>query len=424
MQEATPTFLRLLLDPQVKTVLVSGCGGGADFLHGTHFFPMLAAAGKRVILHSYSFGDPTAIAGSVPFTEADVPPNIKVAPILDGAATASGWPAVRIVTHKCEGPHRYNPEVLLASYIEQAPFAASLSNYGELKVKLPALAAKLPTTKCRNQGNAPAPAAAAAADDAAAEPKFFLYASYARDWTAAALRNFYNVLALSHSIDAFLVVDGGSDSLMKGTEGHQTHGPMVPPGDQIEDAATVAAVFALPDDVAPVRVMCCLGLGCDRFMGCSDADSLAAIAELTAAGRKAENNIEAQMLAASSASEISGFLGVLAMERTSLASTTYRNMVEYLQQRQAFRSVIANSICASSLGKFGDGAKASADLAMRVMPGELDIWPFMSMAFAFDVRLVFRRSKLAWRLLRCKTVPEMYARQKEQRHEEQEEDLR
>src|SRR4051812_26734684 len=36
-----PTFLRRLADPDVKTVLLCGCGGGFDFVHSLLLYPEL-----------------------------------------------------------------------------------------------------------------------------------------------------------------------------------------------------------------------------------------------------------------------------------------------------------------------------------------------------------------------------------------------
>ena len=59
-----PTFLRQLADPQIETVLLAGCGGGFDFVHGMLLWGELRRLGKRVLVHSYSFGDPGQIRGS------------------------------------------------------------------------------------------------------------------------------------------------------------------------------------------------------------------------------------------------------------------------------------------------------------------------------------------------------------------------
>ena len=59
-----PSFLRQLGDPSIKTVLLCGCGGGFYFVHSLTLYPELRRLGKTVIIGSYSFGDPSKIAGA------------------------------------------------------------------------------------------------------------------------------------------------------------------------------------------------------------------------------------------------------------------------------------------------------------------------------------------------------------------------
>ena len=64
MSLLAPSFLAMLEDPEVKTILVVGCGGGFDFVHGMVLYPELMRLGKKVVIGSYSFGDPSAIHGA------------------------------------------------------------------------------------------------------------------------------------------------------------------------------------------------------------------------------------------------------------------------------------------------------------------------------------------------------------------------
>lgn len=477
--EAVPAFIRLLLDDSVHTVLMAGCGGGFDFCHAVNFLPMLAAAGKRVVIHSYSFGDPSLIHGSAPFTY-DALPEIVRAKVADDAeksqwpshgASASAWPEVRVVNAHCAGTLHYAPECQLMSFLElkaDTIFAGNLcSAYGdlpeELQQQLPRTMYAQPRRDAQDppiQSTIPfvtvaandvsAAVAAGAGEDAAPAgerrqqqraPRFMCYASHARHWTPAALRHFYDVLIHLHSVDAVWIIDGGSDSLMKGDEAHCEYGwsETLAPGDQIEDSTSIAAVATLPaDSRCRIRIVTAVGFTVDRFMGCSDEDSFRAVAELTRASREPCCDVErrvANVVADASVAEhsgtatttttaaeakqlrIAGFLGVHALIRGSVAATTYSDFVTFAQERMNFRSVIANSIVASAEGLFGDGASASADLAMRVRIGELSLSPLMSWAMSFDARLMFERSLLCCRLLPCKTVAEMYGAQRQQRAE-------
>jgi len=63
-----PSFWRQLLQPDIKTILLTGTGGGFDFVHGMLLYPTLIKASKRIILGSYSFRDPDLIQGGVQHT--------------------------------------------------------------------------------------------------------------------------------------------------------------------------------------------------------------------------------------------------------------------------------------------------------------------------------------------------------------------
>lgn len=58
-----------------------------------------------------------------------------------------------------------------------------------------------------------------------------MYACYARDWTISSLTELYQYIIKEHSVDAILMIDGGSDSLMRGNEKDL--------GDPIEDAVSI-----------------------------------------------------------------------------------------------------------------------------------------------------------------------------------------
>ena len=65
-----PSFLTALASDKVKTILLTGCGGGFDFVHGALLLPHLKQLGKRVIILSYSFGSTDNISNAeVVFSE-------------------------------------------------------------------------------------------------------------------------------------------------------------------------------------------------------------------------------------------------------------------------------------------------------------------------------------------------------------------
>lgn len=308
-----PSFLRRLADPAIENVLLCGCGGGFDFVHGLALYPELQRLGKNVVIGSYSFGAPEAIRGApTVFEEGDA---------LAKRVTAASTPA----------PH-YGPEIHLCSFLD----------------------ARFPK-----------------------DTPHFAYAYYARAFTVPILTRLYRQLIDDHQIDAIVLLDGGSDSLMAGDEEGL--------GDPIEDAVSVTTVAGLAGLKA--KILLSMGFGADRFNHVSDAASLRAVAELTARG---------------------GFLGAMSLEPSSLALETYRDGLEHIYQRQSFRSVLAGAIVSAAQGWFGSD-DIPPILEPRVRPGEMFAWPLMAMLWAFDVDAVAERSLIAGWIHGCQTVADCYA---------------
>jgi hypothetical protein len=308
-----PEFLATLADSRIRTVMLCGCGGGFDFVHSLVLYPELRRLGKTVVIGSYSFGDPRDIHG-----------DAEVVFDVDGVI------AKRVTSASVPHPY-YGPEVHVCSYLDhQYP------------------------------------------DDA----PHFVYAYYARAFTVPLLRSLYVQFLEKHAVDAIVLVDGGSDSLMVGDEEGL--------GDPIEDSVSVTAVASLAELKA--KILLSIGFGCDRFNHVSDAASLRAIAELTAQG---------------------GFLGAVAMQPTSAGFRCYRECLDHIYARQRFRSVVGGAIASASEGHYG-GQNIPARLQARVDPGEIFLWPLMAVIWAFDVDKVAERSQIS-RWIRDKTsVRECY----------------
>jgi len=316
----TPSFLTRLSDPAIRTVLLCGCGGGFDFLHGLLLYPELERLGKQVVVASYSFGDVDALTGDTKiFFE-------------EGAAV------VKRVTAQTGHAEAYAPEVHLCSFLD--------------------------TRRPERDAH-------------------FAYASNSRTFSVPTLRRFYEQLVREHAVDAVVLVDGGSDALMVGDE--------LGLGDPIEDAVSVQAVAAL--EQVSCKVLLSAGLGVDRHNGVSDASSLRAVAELSAAG---------------------GFHGALAIEQGSAGHRFYRDCITHVYSRQTFRSVVTAAILSAVEGKFGAGDPARiAD--QPIGPESLFVWPPMSFLWAFDVETVARRSLLGGWLRIAETPAECYAAVREGR---------
>ena len=306
-----PPFLRQLADPSVKSIMLCGCGGGFDFVHSLLLYPELKRLGKSVVIGSYSFGDPNEITGD---TET----------IFD-----SGGAVAKRVTGASEPDPYYGPEVHVCSYLD----------------------AKYPASAPHS-----------------------IYAYYARAFSVPLLRGLYEQLTHAHKIDAIVIVDGGSDSLMAGDEEGL--------GDPIEDAVSVTSVALL--DPRIVKILVSIGLGTDRYNHVSDAASLRAIAELTRMG---------------------GFLGAVSLEPSNPGYRFYRDCLEHIYQWQGFRSVLSGTIASAVEGWFGRDVVPPL-VQGRVRKGELFLWPLMAVLWAFDVDCVARRSFIAKWIVDCESARE------------------
>jgi hypothetical protein len=190
-----------------------------------------------------------------------------------------------------------------------------------------------------------------------------------RAFCVPTVTSFYQQLVSEHRIDAVVLVDGGSDSLMVGDEEGL--------GDPIEDAVSVATVAALAGPIH--KILISVGLGADRFNQVSDAASLRAIAELTASG---------------------GFLGACSLEPGGASFRCYRDCVQHIYARQQFRSALTGMILAAGEGHFG-GEHVPELLRSRVRRGRFFLWPLMPMLWALDVNKVAARSKMVQWIREC-----------------------
>jgi hypothetical protein len=169
-------------------------------------------------------------------------------------------------------------------------------------------------------------------------------------------REAYRALVRMLDIDAIVLVDGGTDILMRGDEAGL--------GTPQEDMASLAAVAGL--DV-PTRVVSCLGFGIDAFHGVCHAQFLENVAALDADG---------------------GFLGAHSLLLSMDEARAYRDAVEFVHACMPARPSIVNGSIVSALeGKFGDVHRTE-----RTKSSELFINPLMTLYWHFDLGAVARRS--------------------------------
>lgn len=170
------------------------------------------------------------------------------------------------------------------------------------------------------------------------------------------VREGYAHLARALNLDAIVLVDGGTDVLLRGDEENL--------GTPEEDMTSLAAVASL--DV-PTRVVTCVGFGIDTFHGVCHANWLENVAALTAEG---------------------GFLGATALLERMPEVRLYLDAIDDADAATPGRPSIVNGSIASAIeGRFGDHHRSR-----RTRGSTLFINPLMSLLWAFDLPTVARRN--------------------------------
>ena len=166
----------------------------------------------------------------------------------------------------------------------------------------------------------------------------------------------YQALCSALAIDAIVLVDGGTDILMRGDEAGL--------GTPQEDMASLAATAAV--DV-PVRLVACIGFGVDTYHGVCHAHFLENVAALD---------------------KDDAYLGAFSVPRTTAEGAAYLDAVAHAQAATPGRpSIVNGSIAAAIQGEFGDVAFTD-----RTANSELFINPLMGLYFTFDLPGLARRS--------------------------------
>ena len=168
----------------------------------------------------------------------------------------------------------------------------------------------------------------------------------------------YAALAADLKIDTVVLVDGGTDSLMRGDESGL--------GTPEEDATSIAAVHALDPKLVPRRMLACLGFGIDAFHGVCHADVLEAVADLSRGG---------------------GYLGAFSLTPDMPEVEKFVDATEYMLKQTPGRvSIVCSSILSALEGRFGDFHRTE-----RTFGSRLFINPLMSIYWCFGLDHVARR---------------------------------
>lgn len=188
------------------------------------------------------------------------------------------------------------------------------------------------------------------------------------------LRNAYRAVVDYLGVDAIVLIDGGTDILMRGDEAGL--------GTPEEDMASLAAVAGL-DGVA-TRLVVCAGLGVDAYHGVSNSDTLENIAALARAG---------------------AYLGTLSIPADSAEAVAYLDAVDHAQAATPRRpSIVNGQVAAAVRGEFGD-----VQFTHRTAGGELYVNPLMAMYHSFDLMGVYRHLHYRERIEDTRTALDMSA---------------
>lgn len=182
------------------------------------------------------------------------------------------------------------------------------------------------------------------------------------------VREGYRYLVQLLDLDAIVLVDGGTDILMRGDEAR-----LCTPVEDMTSLASVAAV-----DV-PTRIVMCVGFGVDTYHGVCHANWLENAAGLAEEG---------------------GFLGAIALLRGMPEVRLYIDAVNAAEVATVHRpSIVNGSIVSAIEGRFGDHHRST-----RTQSSKLFISPLMSLLWAFDLLFVARRNLYLERLKETQSI--------------------
>ena len=183
------------------------------------------------------------------------------------------------------------------------------------------------------------------------------------------MRAAYRALVERHAVDAVVLVDGGTDILLRGDEAGL--------GTPEEDMASLAAVAGL-DDV-PVRLVVSVGFGIDAYHGVNHVQVLENLAALDADG---------------------AYLGAFSIPKATREGALYLDAVADAQESTPTRpSIVHGQIAAAMLGVVGD-----VHFTRRTSGSRLFVNPLMAMYFAVTVEGLVDRHLYLERLAETQTI--------------------
>jgi hypothetical protein len=182
------------------------------------------------------------------------------------------------------------------------------------------------------------------------------------------LREAYSYLVKSLNLDAVVLVDGGTDILLRGDEQNL--------GTPAEDMTSLAAVAFLK---IPLRIVACIGFGIDTFHGVCHANWLENAARLNAE---------------------EALLGATALLKSMPEAQLYIKAVEACEAGPLPQPSIVNASITSAIeGHFGDYHRGP-----RTRDSALFINPLMTLLWVFDLDAVARHNLYLTRLANTETI--------------------
>lgn len=193
-----------------------------------------------------------------------------------------------------------------------------------------------------------------------------LYA-FDRDAGAKQLTASYETIVRRHQIDAIVLVDGGTDSLMFGNEEEL--------GTPHEDSCSIAGVMGVRN--VDTKLLVCLGFGVDSFHGVCHSHFLENTSSLITDG---------------------AFLGAFSVLRETKEAQLYCSAYEYVKPRM-MPSIVNSSITDAIQGHFGNYQSNR-----RTGNSELYLNPLMSMYWCYHLDGVAKRMVHIDKLMETRSI--------------------
>ena len=180
----------------------------------------------------------------------------------------------------------------------------------------------------------------------------------------------YEKICSEHKVDAIVLVDGGTDSLMFGLEERM--------GTPVEDQTSIIAANSVSS--VPTKLLVCIGFGVDTFHGVSHGLFLENMATLERNG---------------------GYLGCFSVSRHSTEGQLYHEGYQAVSKHMQ-PSIVSASITDAMLGFFGNHHSTS-----RTYGSKLFINPLMTICWSFELAKVVEQIPYAGELLETKSVSQV-----------------